>query len=154
MAIRKIVLDGDEILRKKARPVEIIDDKIFILIKDMFETMEKYEGIGLAAPQVGILKRIIVYDIGEGQHALINPIIKSSKGTQQCEEGCLSLPDIFGIVDRPAKLVVEGLDETGKKVKINAKELEAVVISHEIDHLNGILFTDVAYNIHKGELEE
>ncbi|MEG0073499.1 MAG: peptide deformylase [Clostridia bacterium] len=154
MAIREIVLEGDEILRKKTKKVDKIDDRIKQLIEDMWETMYKYDGIGLAAPQVGILKRIIVYDIGEGKHALINPEIISASGEQWCEEGCLSLPNIFGDVRRPSKLVIRGIDENGEYVTIKAKELLAVCLSHETDHLEGVLFTDSAENIHEGIIEE
>ena len=155
MAIRRIVLEGDEILRKKSKPVEKIDEKVLELIKDMKETMYKYDGIGLAAVQVGILKRIVVYDLGDGinKGVLINPVIKKAKGKQWCEEGCLSLPNIFGEVQRPAKLVVEALNEKGENIVISAKELLAVCLSHEIDHLEGILFTDTAENIHTAEPE-
>lgn len=155
MAIRKVVLEGDEILRKKSKPVEKIDDKILELIEDMKETMYKYDGIGLAAVQVGILKRVVVYDLGDGinKGAIINPVIVQKKGKQWCEEGCLSLPNIFGEVQRPAKIVVEALNEKGENITISAKELLAVCLSHEIDHLEGILFTDTAENIHKVEPE-
>ena len=154
MGIRQIVLEGDEILRKKAKKVEEFDDKIKQLIEDMWETMYKYDGIGLAAPQVGILKRVIVYDIGEGKHALVNPEIVSSVGEQWCEEGCLSLPNIFGEVRRPARLVIRGINENGEYVTIKAKELLAVCLSHETDHLEGVLFIDTADNIHEGQPEE
>lgn len=154
MGIRQIVLDGDEILRKNSKPVEKVDDKIMQLIQDMWDTMYKYDGIGLAAPQVGILKRIIVYDIGEGNHALINPEVISATGEQWCEEGCLSFPNIFGEVRRPAKVVVRGIDENGEYVTIKAKELLAICLCHEIDHLNGVLFVDTAENIHEGTVEE
>lgn len=151
MAIRKVVLEGDPILRKKSKQVEKIDDKILELIEDMKETMYKYDGIGLAAVQVGILKRVIVYDLGDGLNkgVIINPVIKQRKGKQWCEEGCLSLPNIFGEVQRPAKIVVEALNEKGENITISAKDLLAVCLSHEIDHLEGILFVDTAENIHE-----
>lgn len=151
MAIRKVVLEGDPILRKKSKQVEKIDDKILELIEDMKETMYKYDGIGLAAVQVGILKRVIVYDLGDGLNkgVIINPVIKQRKGKQWCEEGCLSLPNVFGEVQRPAKIVVEALNEKGENITISAKDLLAVCLSHEIDHLEGILFVDTAENIHE-----
>lgn len=151
MAIRKVVLEGDPILRKKSKQVEKIDDKILELIEDMKETMYKYDGIGLAAVQVGILKRVIVYDLGDGLNkgVIINPVMKQRKGKQWCEEGCLSLPNIFGEVQRPAKIVVEALNEKGENITISAKDLLAVCLSHEIDHLEGILFVDTAENIHE-----
>lgn len=149
MAIRSIRFDKDEILRKKSKIVEVIDDKIRQLILDMLDTMYKENGVGLAAPQVGILKRIITYDVGNGPVAVINPQIKKTNGLQSCEEGCLSFPNIFGTVERPEKIVVEAFDESGKKIKINAEDIEAVVLSHEMDHLDGILFIDKATDIHE-----
>lgn len=144
MAIRNIREEGDEILRKKSREVEIIDDKIRELIEDMVETMHKYNGVGLAAVQVGILKRVIVVDIYDekGPIKLINPVIIKEKGEQEVEEGCLSFPNKYAKLIRPKELVVEGFDENAKKVKIHAKDLLAEAIAHEVDHLEGIVFTD------------
>lgn len=145
MAIRNIRYLGDDILRKKSKEVALVDDKIRELLDDMVDTMQKYDGIGLAAPQIGILKRIIVIyvpDVTEEPIKLINPVIKKSKGKQIAEEGCLSIPNKFAKVNRPYEVVVEGLNENGDKVTINAKEILAVVLSHEIDHLDGIVFTD------------
>ena len=144
MAIRTIREEGDEILRKKSREVEKIDEKIIELIDDMFETMHKYNGVGLSAVQVGILKRIIVIDTGEEgeKFALINPEIIKTKGEQTVEEGCLSFPNKFGKTIRPCEVTAIGLNEKGEKVKIKAKELLAQAICHEIDHLNGELFID------------
>lgn len=149
MAIRNIRPDSDEILRKKSREVEIIDNKIRELVIDMLDTMYKYDGVGLAAPQIGILKRIICYDTGLGPKILINPVIKKTSGCQSGEEGCLSSPNVFGIVDRPENILVEAIDIDGKKVKVKGKDLDAVVISHEIDHLNGILFLDLARDVYR-----
>ena len=162
MALREIRKDKDEILHKKARIVESMDERISTLIDDMIETMYKYDGVGLAAPQVGMLKQILVYDSDyvedetkKNPHVLINPVIvKASKKLQTAEEGCLSYPDIFGYVDRPAKITVKALDRNMKEITINAKELEAVVIQHEMDHLNGIVFLDKAYNVHRGSDEK
>ena len=144
MAIRTIREEGDEILRKKSREVEKIDEKIIEIINDMFETMYKYNGVGLSAVQVGILKRIVVIDTGEEgeKHVLINPEIIKTKGEQEVEEGCLSFPNKFGKTIRPAEVIVTALDENGKKIKIKAKELLAQAICHEVDHLNGELFID------------
>ena len=145
MAIRMIRQEGDEILKKKSRPVEIIDDKIKELIEDMVETMHQYNGVGLAAVQVGILKQIIVIDIyeeGTPIVKLINPKIIKQKGERELEEGCLSFPNKFAKVKRPTEVVVEGLNENGEKVKIKATELLAQALCHEIDHLNGITFVD------------
>lgn len=150
MAIREIRKDGDDILTKKCREVEKIDEKIIELGQDMLDTMYKNDGIGLAACQVGILKRIIVYDVSyigedgkkEG-HILVNPKITSrSKSMIEVEEGCLSFPDVYDNVLRHEKVTVEYTDLDGKKKKINAKDIEAVVLQHEIDHLDGIVFLD------------
>ena len=144
MAIRKIRQEGDEILKKKSREVEVIDDKIKELLNDMVETMHKYNGVGLAAVQVGVLKRVIVIDLydDKGPIKLINPVIVKEKGEQEVDEGCLSFPNKFAKMIRPAEVTVEALDENGKKIKIHAKELLAQALCHEIDHLNGIVFVD------------
>ena len=144
MAIRQIRLNGDEILRKKAREVDTVDDKIRELLHDMLETMHKYNGVGLAGPQVGILKRVIVIDLYDGEEPLllVNPKIIKSKGKQEVEEGCLSFPNEYAKIIRPKEVVVEALNENGEKVKIVAKDLLAQALSHEIDHLDGILFVD------------
>jgi len=146
MAIRTIRQEGDEILKKKSRPVEVIDDRIKELIEDMVETMHKFDGVGLAAVQVGILKRIIVVDIYDENTPiikLINPVITKRKGEREVEEGCLSFPNKFAKVKRPEEITVEGLNENGKKVKIKAVDLLAQALCHEIDHLNGITFVDI-----------
>lgn len=144
MAIRNIREEGDEILKKKSREIEEIDDRILELLDDMVETMNKYNGVGLAAVQVGVLKRAIVIDLydDKGPIKLINPVIIKEEGEQEVEEGCLSFPNKYAKLIRPAKVTVEALNEKGKKVKINAKELLAQALSHEIDHLNGIVFVD------------
>lgn len=144
MAIRNIRENGDEVLRKKSRTVEVVDDKIKQLVEDMLETMYKFNGVGLAAPQVGILKRVVVIDLydNKGPLILINPEIIKEKGEQEVEEGCLSFPNQFAKIVRPAEVTVKALDIDGKEIKIKAKELLAQAISHEIDHLNGILFVD------------
>ena len=144
MAIRNIRQEGDEILKKKSR--EVIDERVKELIEDMVETMHKYNGVGLAAVQVGILKRIIVIDTYEEDTPivkLINPKILKQKGSREVEEGCLSFPNKFAKVIRPTEVVVEGLNENGEKVKIKAVELLAQALCHEIDHLNGITFVDI-----------
>lgn len=144
MAIRQIREEGDEILKKKSREVEEVDDKIRELLDDMVETMHKFNGVGLAAVQVGILKRVIVIDLydDKGPMKLINPVIVKEKGEQEVEEGCLSFPNKYAKMIRPAEVVVEALDENGKKVTIKAKELLAQALCHEIDHLNGITFVE------------
>lgn len=145
MAIRTIRLEEDPILRKISKEVDIIDDKIKILLDDMIDTMHANNGVGLSAVQVGILKRVIVADLYDGSKPLklINPVILSQKGSEEMVEGCLSFPNKFATVVRPTKVVAEGLDENGKKVKINAEGLLAQIICHEVDHLNGILFEDL-----------
>ena len=144
MAIRNIRLEKDEILKKKSREIEVIDDKIQTLIDDMIETMYKYNGVGLAAVQVGILKRVVVIDIedGEGVRVLINNKITKSKGEQEVDEGCLSFPNQYAKVIRPKEVTVEALDRSGKKIVIKAKDLLAQAICHELDHLEGITFVD------------
>lgn len=152
MAIREIRLSDDEILRKTSREVEEVTDRIRELLDDMVETMHKYNGVGLAAPQVGILKRVIVIDLYDGEEPLqlVNPKIIKAKGKQEVEEGCLSFPNEYAKVVRPKEVTVEALDRNGKKVIITGKELLAQALAHEIDHLNGILFVD---NIIPGTLE-
>lgn len=145
VAIRTIREEGDEILKKVSKPVEEVDDKIRTLIQDMLETMHKYNGVGLAAVQVGVLKRILVIHTDyekEDPIILINPEIIKEKGAQTVEEGCLSFPNKFAKVVRPEEIIVEGLDENGKKIKVNGKGLLAQALSHEIDHLNGEVFID------------
>ena len=161
MAIRNLRYGDDEILKKRAREVEEINSKIKELAEDMMETMHKYDGVGLAAPQVGILKRVIVIDLydEENVYTLINPVIKKEKGEQIVDEGCLSFPNQYGKVRRPKTVVVEALDINGKKVRIEAKDLLAQALSHEIDHLNGEVFIDkvepgTLENISDQELEE
>ncbi len=144
MAIRTMRLENDEILRKKSREVENIDEKIQTLIDDMIETMYKYNGVGLSAVQVGVLKRVVVIDIedGEGARIFINPKITKTKGEHEVEEGCLSFPNQYAKVIRPKELTVEALDRNGKKFTLKAKDLLAQAIAHELDHLDGIVFTD------------
>lgn len=144
MAIRNLRLEGDEILKKKSREIETIDEKIQILIDDMIETMHKYNGVGLAAVQVGILKRVIVIDLYDdnGPIVMINPVIIKEKGEQEVDEGCLSFPNQFAKVIRPVEIVAEYTDREGKRMKVKAKELLAQAISHEVDHLNGEVFMD------------
>ena len=144
MAIRNLRYEKDEILRKKSREVDNIDEKIQILIDDMIETMYKYNGVGLSAVQVGILKRVVVIDIddGTGVKILINPKITKTKGEQEVEEGCLSFPNQYAKMIRPKEVSVESLDRYGKKIILKAKDLLAQAIAHECDHLDGIVFVD------------
>ena len=144
MAIRNLRLEGDEILNKKSKEVEEIDDKLQILIDDMIDTMHKYNGVGLAAVQVGILKRVVVIDLydDKGPIVLINPVILKTKGEQEVEEGCLSFPNKFAKVKRPEEVTAEYTDRKGKRVKVKAKDLFAQAICHECDHLDGEVFVD------------
>ena len=144
MAIRNLRLEGDEILKKKSREIENVDEKLQILIDDMIETMHRYNGVGLAAVQVGILKRVIVIDLydNKGPIAMINPVILKTKGEHEMDEGCLSFPNQFAKVIRPEEIVAEYTDRKGKRKKITAKELLAQAIVHEVDHLNGEVFID------------
>ena len=148
MALRSIRKQEDEILRKKSREItesDILLEKNQNLIDDMLETMYHYNGVGLAAVQVGMLKQIIVIDVedGKGPYVLINPKILKTKGSKECEEGCLSFPNEFGKVVRPTEVIVEYYDRESKKVKLKAKDLLAQAVCHEIDHLNGIVFIDL-----------
>lgn len=153
MAIRTIREERDEILKKVSRPVEKIDEKIQILIDDMLETMHKFNGVGLAAVQVGVLKRVVVIHIDYEKDEpliLINPKIVNKKGEQTVDEGCLSFPNKFAKVVRPEEVTVEALDRNGKQIRITGKDILAQAISHEIDHLNGEVFID---KIIEGTLE-
>ena len=144
MAIRNLRLEGDEILSKKSREIEVIDDRLQILIDDMIETMHKYNGVGLAAVQVGILKRVFVVDLydDKGPIVFINPVILKTKGEQEVDEGCLSFPNKFAKVIRPEEVIAEYTDRTGKRIKVKAKDLLAQAICHEFDHLEGQVFID------------
>lgn len=143
MALREIRLAGDEILRKKSRPVEVVDDRIRQLLDDMGDTMYNTEnGGGLAAPQVGILRRLIVIDMGEGLIKLVNPRIIHQEGTQEVIEGCLSIPDKLGKLTRPATVTVQALNENGEEIVLTGTGDLAKCFCHEIDHLEGILYTD------------
>ncbi len=143
MAIRNIRLDGDDVLRKVCKPVEKMTPRIETLIDDMYDTMYEANGVGLAAPQVGILKRIVVIDIGDGNaYTLINPRIIESDGTQTGDEGCLSLPGLQGTVTRPNHVICEAYNENMELFTVEGEELLARAICHELDHLDGILYKD------------
>lgn len=144
MAIRYIRKIGDEILRKKAKKVDKIDSHILTILNDMAETMYQRDGVGLAANQVGILRRLVVIDVGEGLIELINPEIVYEEGEQIGPEGCLSIPDVTGEVKRPKKVRIKYIDRFGKENELEGEDLLARAICHEIDHLNGILFIDKA----------
>lgn len=143
MATRKIRLDGDDVLRKVCKPIEKMTPRLQILIDDMYETMYEANGVGLAAPQVGILKRIVVIDIGDdNSYTLINPKIIEADGEQTGEEGCLSLPGLQGTVTRPNHVICEAYDEDMQLRQIEGEGLLARAICHELDHLDGILYKD------------
>ena len=142
MAIRNIRKIGDEVLTKKCREVTVVDDKICQLLDDMIETMNDANGVGLAAPQVGILKRIVVIDVGDGAIELINPEITAMGGEQEVVEGCLSVPGRYGKVIRPAKVAVQAMDRNGDYYEIMGEGLLAQALCHEIDHLDGTLYVD------------
>lgn len=142
MALRNVVKYGDPILKKKSRKVEVFDDKISTLIDDMFETMYHSDGVGLAAVQVGILKRIVVIDIGDGPIELINPEITIAEGEQRAQEGCLSLPGRYETTIRPEHVQVKGQDRKGMWHVYTGDDLKARAFCHEIDHLDGVLFID------------
>jgi peptide deformylase len=155
MALRKIVQKGDEILNKRCKEVKEINERVLELLDDMKETMyENGNGVGLAAPQVGILKRLVVIDVGDGLIEMINPVIIESEGEQVEVEGCLSLPGIYGRVRRPAMVVVEYLNRNGKKVRTEGLGLLAICICHELDHLDGILFDEKVIEFVEFENEE
>lgn len=145
MALRNIVKTGDPILSKKSRTVEVFDEKLAELIDDMKETMYTAEGVGLAAVQVGVLKRVVIIDVGDGLLELVNPEIISESDNRQCEiEGCLSLPGQSFYTDRPMEVKVKGQDRNGKWQVFKGVGLKARAFCHEIDHLDGIVISDIA----------
>lgn len=142
MAIRQIRTKGDEILTKQCKPVTKFDEKLHILLDDMYETMSRHDGVGLAAPQVGILKRAVVIDVGDGLIELINPEIVSQSGSQTGSEGCLSVPNVYGEVERPNVVTIKAQDRNGRWFEATGEELLARAFCHEIEHLDGKLFLD------------
>ena len=147
MALRKVRVMGDDVLRKKCKEVKEVNERTKVLIDDMFDTMYEENGVGLAAPQVGILKRIVVIDIGEGKIELVNPKIVKAEGSQTGQEGCLSVPGVWGEVERPNEVTVEAFDRNGNKFQVSGTELLARAFCHELDHLEGELFLDKATKI-------
>lgn len=159
MAIRKIRVDGDEVLRKTCKPIEKMTPRLQTLIDDMFDTMYEANGVGLAAPQVGILKRIVVIDVCDGDaYCLINPEIVSSDGEQEGDEGCLSLPGLVGTVIRPNHVICKALDRDMNEITVEGEGLLARAICHELDHLDGVLYKDLAvdglYSVEPPEKEK
>ncbi len=149
MARYTIVTAGDPILRKTARPVDQVTDRTRKILNDMADTMYHAQGVGLAAPQVGISKRIIVVDVGDGLLQLVNPVISAKDGLQEGPEGCLSVPGLNGIVVRANHVVVTAQNEYGQPVTIDAEGFKARALQHEIDHLEGILYTDKASSVER-----
>ena len=140
MAIRTILTDKDPVLHKVCKPVENFDERLWLLLDDMADTLKKADGVGLAAPQVGVLRRIFIMDTGDGLRECINPTILEEKGTQECMEGCLSSPGEYGIIHRPLKVKLQAQNRDGKFFIVSLEGLAAQCASHETDHLNGILF--------------
>jgi len=156
MAILNIVKEGDSVLRKTCRPVEAITPRILRLLDDMVETMRDADGCGLAAPQVGVLRRIVVVEVEDGEvFEFINPEIIEREGQQNEMEGCLSLPEQWGITDRPMKVTVRAMNRLGEMFTVSGEGLKARAFCHEIDHLDGILFKDNAIHmLTREEIEE
>lgn len=142
MAIRRILREGDETLRKISRPVTEIDKRLKTLLDDMADTMYAADGVGLAAPQVGVLRRVVVIDVGEGLLELINPVIVETEGKCVDVEGCLSVPGRRATVERPERTVVQAINRKGQLIEVEGTGLLARALCHELDHLEGILYID------------
>lgn len=147
MAIRNIIKEGDPFLNKTCRPVTSFDHKLAILLDDMIETMDSADGVGLAASQVGILRRAVVIDIGNGPIELINPVFLEQTGEQECVEGCLSAPGQYGLTKRPMYVKIRAQNRKGEFFELEGEELLATVCCHEIDHLDGILFKSHVFHM-------
>ncbi len=148
MATRKIVMQGDELLKKKSKVVTVFDDKLAMLLDDMYETMLLNNGIGLASPQVGVLKRVVVVEVDGIKLDMVNPEIISRKGEETGVEGCLSVPNIQGYVKRPSKITVKAFNRYGEEYTLTATSMLARCICHEVDHLDGVLFTDIMTGVY------
>ena len=140
--VRKIIKLGDETLRKISKPMQKFDLRLWLLLRDMADTMYKADGVGLAAPQVGILRRAVVIDVGDGLVELVNPVIVESDGQQSGPEGCLSIPGRSGVVTRPNHVKVQAQDADGNAIELEAQEFFARAVCHELDHLDGVLYVD------------
>ena len=140
MAIRKILTDEDPILHKVCKPVERFDEHLWLMLDDMAETLDQADGVGLAAPQVGILRRMFIMDTGDGLRECINPTILERRGEQECTEGCLSSPGVYGVIRRPAKVKLQAQNRDGKFFIVTLEGLAAQCADHECDHLDGVLF--------------
>ena len=154
MALRQVRQRGDDILGKKAKPVKEITPAILALLDDMKETMDAKEGVGIAAPQVGMLKRMAIVAFEEEFYELINPEIVAAEGSQVSNEACLSVAGLCGDVDRPMKVTVKATDRNGDEYTVTAEDFMATVLCHELDHLDGVLFTDIATNVKPLDDEE
>jgi len=149
MALRNIVVEGDEILRKKCREVAEVDDRIRTILDDMIETMRDAYGVGLAAPQIGMMRRMFVAEPEPGRvYCFVNPEITAMEGSVEDEEGCLSVPGMAGIVARPQKITIKGLDRDGNPQEYTFEDFDARVMCHEFDHLEGTLYIDKARDVH------
>jgi peptide deformylase len=142
MALRDLHLLGSPVLRTRSDNVPAVDEEIRAFIADLFETMDAAKGIGLAANQVGVARRVAVVDVEGNRFAMVNPVIRSAEGRSRAEEGCLSIPELYGDVTRPDRIVLDAIDEQGKPFSLEASGMVARCIQHEIDHLDGILFVD------------
>lgn len=151
MAVIPLRYLGDPVLRLKAKPVAKVTKRIARLLKDMEETMYAADGVGLAAPQVGVSERLIVVDVGDGPIHIVNPVLEKGEGIDVDREGCLSIPGVYGYVQRFAHVVVSGLDAKGKPLRVEGSGLLARALQHEIDHLDGVLFTDKATGLTRVE---
>jgi len=154
MALRQLRVDGDAILRKKSKPVKNIDEKILALLDDMRDTLQSKNGVGLAAPQIGVLKRVAVVENEDNFYEMINPVILESEGTQTCDEACLSVPGYHGDIERPMKIIVEAQNRDGEVYTVTVEEYLASVFCHELDHLDGVLYLDRATNVRPIEPDE
>ena len=142
MSLRSLHLLGSPVLRQRSREVGVVDEEVRRLVDDMYETMDAARGVGLAANQVGVARRVAVVDADEDRFEMIDPVILESEGRAAAEEGCLSIPEIYGDVSRPERVVIEATDRDGNRYRKEATGLKARAIQHEIDHLDGILFLD------------
>jgi len=153
MGLRQLRLNGDEILRKKAKPVKEISASTLTLLDDMWDTLKSTNGVGLAAPQIGVLRRVVVIEVDEEKYELINPEIVHQEGTWDSDEACLSVPGYCGDVVRPFSIKVEAQNREGESFSIEAEEYMASVFCHELDHLDGVLYLDKATNVRPYEPE-
>jgi len=144
VAFRQLRLYGDALLTKKSKPVKEITENIITLLDDMLDTMRHYDGVGIAAPQVGALRRIVIIEFEENLYELINPVITRAEGMQSKDEACLSLPGKVATVERPTAVTVEYMDRAGEMKQIDAEDVFAVAICHELDHLDGVMYVDRA----------